>query len=153
MQDLPGCRCSFTKVLWDEKPETLVTCNIHESFLQRSKYSESSFYSRDAFLTGLKIFFCQRKVPKRNLGDHARAERAPCSCSKQPGGFSLFAREPSEIGDNSTCKLYHDDLYDSTPIYSLHQFILSPFLEQQLSFQGLNKKKNRETEACRYNYY
>ena len=61
-------------------------------------------------------------------------------------GLSLFAREPSEIGDNSTCKLYHGDLYNSTSIYSLHYFILSRFLEQQLPFQGLNKK-NRETDA------
>ena len=65
----------------------------------------------------------------------------PAAAQSNQVGFSLLAREPSEIGDNSTCKLYHGDLYDSTPIYSLHQFILSRFLEQQLSFQGLNKKK------------
>ena len=58
MQDLPGCRCSFTKDLWDEKPETLVTCNIHESFLQRSKIFGEQFLlerylphrSKDIFL-------------------------------------------------------------------------------------------------------
>lgn len=72
MQDLPCYRCSFTKVLCDENQETLLACNIHESILKRSKYSESNLYSRDGFLPGLKIFLCQRKV--RDLGDHARTK-------------------------------------------------------------------------------
>ena len=136
MQDLPGYRCSFTKGLWDENQETLVACNIHESFLQRSKYSESSFYSRDGFLPGVKIFFCQRKVPQRDLGDRAMAKYGAlqllkatrwhlhCSCSRaSPVKLNL--------------QIISGDLCDSTPIYSLHHFILSRFLEQQLSFSRL----------------
>jgi len=60
--------------------------------------------------------------------------RRPAAAESNQVGFTLFAREPSEIADNSTCKLYYGDLCDSTPIYSLHHFILSRFLEQQLSF-------------------
>ena len=65
----------------------------------------------------------------------------PAAAQSNQVGFHCSRASPVKLV--ITCKLYHDDLYDSTPIYSLHQFILSPFLEQQLSFQGLNKKKPR----------
>lgn len=42
-------------------------------------------------------------------------------------GFLLFTREPSEIGDNSTCKLYHGDLYDPTPYLQLASVHFKPF--------------------------
>lgn len=74
MQDLPRYRCSFTKVLWDENQETLVACNIHDSFLQSTKYSESSSYSSDGFLPGLKIFSAKSNYREGHLGDHARAK-------------------------------------------------------------------------------
>lgn len=103
----------------------------------------SSFYLRDGFPPGLKLFFCQSKAPGRDFGDHARPECGAQQLLKAWTRWDFYCSRASPV------KLVITQLANYIMvifmilhrIYSLHQFILSRFLEQQLSFQGLNKKK------------